>query len=168
MCFNSTKNILKPSTWVPLSAAKVGLILNRKWVWFYQTRWFNSDGRPFFWSVICLRSEIRGKDQYQLTAAASCNPYLLLISRWSQQVQNKHAQEGEADTCWQHHHSATTISSIHFFSEDTATIIQRAKRPLRYTGINYKALPIQHDDVGLIYHSFLISAFKTHEDNAHF
>lgn len=81
--------------------------------------------------------------------------------------------KGEADTCWQHPHSATTTSSI--FSEDTTTFIQRAKRPPRHKGTNDKTPPpppppTQHDDVGLIYHSLLISAsqHKTHEDNAHF
>ena len=62
-----------------------------------------------------------------------------------------------------------TPPSIHFFSEDTATITQRAKCPPRYKGTNYKTPPIQHADVGLIYHSCLISVFqhKSHEDSAH-
>lgn len=106
-------------------------------------------------------------------AATSCNSYLLLINPWSQQVQKTRTGISAKRERQIHADNITTPqppSQVSTSSVRTQPLSYRGPNVPRDKGINCKTPPIQHDDVGLIYHSFLISALqhKSHEDNAHF
>lgn len=132
-----TNSVLKSHTWVPFSADKMDLISKYILISCWEPN-YQMNSLICIWYFKCERSERweqrHGPASVNRRSATSCNSYLLRINLSSTSPKNTHRNlcwEGEADTCWQHHQSATTTSSIHFFSEDTTTIIQRAKCPLR-------------------------------------